>query len=96
RDLNMHTTNIQSTANHDSKSRDGRHRDHATPNHVTVEKAHISVFNTLLQLVDDGRLTNGHGQMVRKNFRPELLNRLDEIIVFDPLNNEQLRKVARL
>lgn len=33
---------------------------------------------------------------VRRHFRPELLNRLDEIVVFDPLSNDQLRKVARL
>ncbi|KAK7354236.1 hypothetical protein VNO80_19695 [Phaseolus coccineus] len=100
-----------------------------------VEKAHISVFNTLLQVLDDGRLTDGQGrtvdfrntviimtsnlgaehlltglsgkssmqvardkvmQEVRRHFRPELLNRLDEIVVFDPLSHEQLRKVARL
>ncbi|KAG7037142.1 Chaperone protein ClpB1, partial [Cucurbita argyrosperma subsp. argyrosperma] len=100
-----------------------------------VEKAHISVFNTLLQVLDDGRLTDGQGrtvdfrntviimtsnlgaehllsglmgkctmqvardrvmQEVRKHFRPELLNRLDEIVVFDPLSHDQLRKVARL
>ncbi|XP_057823225.2 chaperone protein ClpB1 isoform X1 [Cryptomeria japonica] len=100
-----------------------------------VEKAHVSVFNTLLQMLDDGRLTDGHGrtvnfsntviimtsnlgaeyllaglsghttmqvarervlQEVKKHFRPELLNRLDEIVVFDPLKNEELRKVARL
>lgn len=100
-----------------------------------VEKAHISVFNTLLQVLDDGRLTDGQGrtvdfrntviimtsnlgaehlltgltgktpmhvardrvlQEVRKHFRPELLNRLDEIVVFDPLSHDELRKVARL
>ncbi|KAG2679434.1 hypothetical protein I3760_11G050000 [Carya illinoinensis] len=100
-----------------------------------VEKAHVSVFNTLLQVLDDGRLTDGQGrtvdfrntviimtsnlgaeyllsgltgkvsmqtardrvmQEVKKHFRPELLNRLDELVVFDPLNHEQLRKVARL
>ncbi|XP_057995661.1 chaperone protein ClpB1 [Hevea brasiliensis] len=100
-----------------------------------VEKAHHSVFNTLLQVLDDGRLTDGQGrtvdfsntviimtsnlgaepllsglmdkcsmqvardrvmQEVRKHFRPELLNRLDEIVVFDPLSRDQLRKVARL
>ena len=33
---------------------------------------------------------------VRRHFRPELLNRLDEIVIFDPLSHEQLRKVARL
>ncbi|KAA3458360.1 chaperone protein ClpB1 [Gossypium australe] len=100
-----------------------------------VEKAHLSVFNTLLQVLDDGRLTDGQGrtvdfrntviimtsnlgaehllsglsgkssmqvardrvlQEVRRHFRPELLNRLDEIVVFDPLSHDQLRKVARL
>lgn len=95
-----------------------------------VEKAHKSVFNVLLQILDDGRLTDGHGQTVdfkntmiimtsnlgvehmmsgtmeaarekimeevRKHFTPELLNRLDEIVVFDPLSYDQLRKVARL
>ncbi|KAL5064877.1 hypothetical protein RYX36_026614 [Vicia faba] len=100
-----------------------------------VEKAHTSVFNTLLQVLDDGRLTDGQGrtvdfrntviimtsnlgaehllsglsgkctmqaahdrvmQEVRRHFRPELLNRLDEVVVFDPLSHEQLRKVARL
>eukprot|EP00250_Pteridium_aquilinum_P014204 c21844_g1_i1 orf=343-3063(-) len=100
-----------------------------------VEKAHPSVFNTLLQMLDDGRLTDGQGrtvsfsdtvviltsnlgaehllagmvgqqslkvskdkvmQEVRRHFRPELLNRLDEIVVFEPLSLEQLRKVARL
>ena len=35
-------------------------------------------------------------QQVRRQFRPELLNRLDEIVVFDPLSHDQLRKVARL
>ncbi|KAJ6830970.1 chaperone protein ClpB1-like [Iris pallida] len=100
-----------------------------------VEKAHVSVFNTLLQVLDDGRLTDGQGrtvdftntviimtsnlgaehllagmvgkssmqiardrvmQEVRRHFRPEMLNRLDEIVIFDPLSHEQLRKVARL
>ncbi|TKY73320.1 Chaperone protein ClpB1 [Spatholobus suberectus] len=50
-----------------------------------VEKAHTSVFNTLLQVLDDGR-----------HFRPELLNRLDEVVAFDPFSHEQLRKGARL
>ncbi|KAL3528460.1 hypothetical protein ACH5RR_007782 [Cinchona calisaya] len=100
-----------------------------------VEKAHPAVFNSLLQVLDDGRLTDGQGrtvdftntviimtsnlgaqyllkglmgkctmesaremvmQEVRKHFKPELLNRLDEIVVFDPLSHEQLRKVCRL
>lgn len=86
-----------------------------------VEKAHTAVFSTLLQVLDDGRLTDGQGrtvdfkntviimtsnlgadardrvmQEVKRHFRPELLNRLDEIVVFDPLSRDQLRKVARL
>ncbi|XP_059645277.1 chaperone protein ClpB1 [Cornus florida] len=100
-----------------------------------VEKAHPSVSNTLLQVLDDGRLTDGQGrtvdftntviimtsnlgaehllaglmgkasmvnarervmQEVKHHFKPELLNRLDEIVVFDPLSHEQLKKVARL
>ncbi|URD94097.1 Sigma-54 interaction domain [Musa troglodytarum] len=100
-----------------------------------VEKAHVAVFNTLLQVLDDGRLTDGQGRTVdftntviimtsnlgaerllagmagessmkiareqvllevRRHFRPELLNRLDEIVVFDPLSHDQLRKVVRL
>ncbi|KAL7606074.1 hypothetical protein Lser_V15G18653 [Lactuca serriola] len=100
-----------------------------------VEKAHQAVFNTLLQMLDDGRLTDGQGRTVdftntviimtsnlgaeyllkglsgkttmekaremvmgevRKHFKPELLNRLDEIVVFDPLSHDELRKVARL
>ncbi|KAE8809402.1 hypothetical protein D1007_13992 [Hordeum vulgare] len=91
-----------------------------------VEKAHVAVFNTLLQVLDDDRLTDGQGmtvdfnlgaehllagmvgknsmkvardlvmQEVRRHFRPELLNRLDEIVVFDPLSHEQLRKVAHV
>ncbi len=112
-----------------------------------VEKAHPDVFNALLQLLDDGRLTDGHGRTVdfkntviimtsnagvelikreaslgfatprdegkarkqgyeamrekvmaevRKIFRPEFLNRLDEIIVFHELSEEQLRKIVDL
>lgn len=112
-----------------------RRRPYSVVLYDEVEKAHISVFNTLLQVLDDGRLTDGQGrtvdfrntviimtsnlgaehllsgllgkcsmqvardrvmQEVRKQFRPELLNRLDEIVVFDPLSHDQLRKVARL
>ncbi|CAA7043908.1 unnamed protein product [Microthlaspi erraticum] len=100
-----------------------------------VEKAHVDVFNTLLQVLEDGRLTDSHGrtsdftnsviimtsnlgadhllsglsgevtmevardqvmQAVKKHFRPELLNRLDETLVFDPLSQEQLRKAVQL
>ena len=112
-----------------------------------IEKAHPEVFNTLLQLLDDGRLTDGHGRTVdfknsviimtsnvgvelikrdmaigfaakkeevearkqsyeamkekvltemRKTFRPEFINRIDEIIVFHQLTEEQLRSIVDL
>ncbi len=96
-----------------------------------IEKAHADVFNVLLQLLDDGRLTDGHGRTVdfkntvvimtsnlasqliltfkgqnyekmkeqclevlRQSFRPEFLNRVDEIVVFHPLTREQLRLIV--
>ncbi|MDP2873183.1 MAG: ATP-dependent chaperone ClpB [Bacillota bacterium] len=96
-----------------------------------IEKAHPEVFNTLLQLLDDGRLTDGHGrtvdfkntvvimtsnlgsqliteyagrepqkvralvlEAVRTHFRPEFLNRIDEIVVFGALGPEQLRQIV--
>ncbi len=112
-----------------------------------IEKAHPEVFNSLLQILDDGRLTDGHGRTVdfkntvvimtsnvgaeliqrqttigfaaqrdeakaqkqayesmkekvltemRKTFRPEFINRIDEIIVFHELTEEQLRKIVDL
>jgi len=112
-----------------------------------IEKAHPDVFNTLLQILDDGRLTDGHGRTVdfkntvvimtsnagvelikrdmtmgfaaqkdgakarkqayegmkekvlaevKKTFRPEFLNRIDEIIVFHELTEEQLRSIVDL
>ena len=78
-----------------------------------VEKAHSDVFDVLLQLLDDGRLTDGQGHtvdfsqtlvlmtsnlrdesQVREFFRPEFLNRLDEILVFQSLTREQLRRIV--
>ena len=96
-----------------------------------IEKAHGDVFNLLLQILDDGRLTDGHGRTVdfkntviimtsnigshlyqdmgdnerdevrhlvmetlKVHFRPEFLNRLDEIIVFNPLGMEEIRKIV--
>src|SRR5260370_1160804 len=96
-----------------------------------IEKAHQDIFNILLQLLDDGRLTDGHGRTVdfrntvvimtsniagqiilsykgqnyermkeqamealRQHFRPEFLNRVDEIVVFHALNKEELRKIV--
>ncbi|MGH7878405.1 MAG: AAA family ATPase, partial [Candidatus Binataceae bacterium] len=98
-----------------------------------IEKAHADVFNVLLQLLDDGRLTDGHGRTVdfknavvimtsniasqqilsfkgrdyermkaqalevlRGHFRPEFLNRVDEIVVFHPLTKEQLRPIVEI
>ncbi|MET0110215.1 MAG: ATP-dependent chaperone ClpB [Candidatus Thiodiazotropha sp.] len=99
-----------------------------------VEKAHPDVFNVLLQVLDDGRLTDGQGrtvdfrntvivmtsnlgsqviqemsgeeryqemkaavmETVRQNFRPEFINRLDEIVVFHPLAGEQIRAIAKI
>ncbi|MDR0781716.1 MAG: ATP-dependent chaperone ClpB [Pseudomonadales bacterium] len=101
-----------------------------------VEKAHPDVFNILLQVLDDGRLTDGHGrtvdfrntvvvmtsnlgseriqdlmqddnneaaydqvkaavmQVVTRHFRPEFINRIDEVVVFHPLHKEQVRGIA--
>jgi ATP-dependent Clp protease ATP-binding subunit ClpB len=96
-----------------------------------IEKAHPDVFNVLLQLLDDGRLTDGQGRTVdfrntvlimtsnlggqmiqdmagrsfeesreavlavlRDHFRPEFLNRIDEVIVFRPLTEDQLTKIV--
>jgi len=98
-----------------------------------IEKAHRDVFNVLLQILDDGRLTDGHGRTVdfkntviimtsnlasiqiqqlaenegteweieahvrealKKVFRPEFLNRIDETIIFHPLKKEQLRQIV--
>ncbi|MBK1708851.1 MULTISPECIES: ATP-dependent chaperone ClpB [Marichromatium] len=99
-----------------------------------VEKAHPDVFNVLLQVLDDGRLTDGQGRtvdfrntvivmtsnlgsdviqqhageaayaemksavmaVVRQAFRPEFINRLDEIVVFHPLQQAQIRAIARI
>lgn len=79
-----------------------------------IEKAHPDVFNILLQVLDDGRLTDSHGRTVSfrnaviimtsnaqrdelKNiFRPEFLNRLDEILEFAPLGREQIEAIVRL
>ncbi len=99
-----------------------------------VEKAHPDVFNVLLQVLDDGRLTDGQGrtvdfrntvivmtsnlgshviqemageenyermkaavmEIVSQQFRPEFINRVDDIVVFHPLAREQLHKIARI
>ena len=96
-----------------------------------IEKAHPEVFNVLLQILDDGRMTDGHGRTVdfkntiiimtsnvgsqwiqelgvsrraemearitdalRANFKPEFLNRIDEIIIFQNLTREDLKKIV--
>jgi ATP-dependent Clp protease ATP-binding subunit ClpB len=80
-----------------------------------IEKAHPEVFNILLQVLDDGRLTDGQGRTVdfrntvlimtsnvrseeamRETFRPELLNRIDEIVEFEPLTREQIGAIVEL
>ena len=101
-----------------------------------IEKAHPDVFNVLLQVMDDGRLTDGRGrtvdfrntviimtsnlgasylqaenlrtpegfqraqqqvlQVVQSHFKPEFLNRVDDIIVFTPLGKEQLTRIVEL
>ena len=80
-----------------------------------IEKAHAEVFDVLLQLLDDGRLTDGHGRTVdfrntvvimtsnirsaeemAERFRPEFLNRIDEIVVFEALTREQLGEIVEM
>ena len=99
-----------------------------------IEKAHMEVFNILLQVLDDGRLTDGHGRtvdfrntviimtsnigsdvireiageehytqikktimdIVGRHLRPEFVNRIDEVVVFRPLNREQIHAIAQL
>ena len=94
-----------------------------------IEKAHPDVFNVLLQVLDDGRLTDGQGRVVDftntiiimtsnlgsesilrdpKNaksevmeaiahtFKPEFINRIDEIVVFNPLGKEEVRRIVHL
>ena len=97
-----------------------------------VEKAHPEVFDVLLQVLDDGRLTDGQGRtvdfrnsimiltsnmgsqflvdtdvpfderkdqvlgVVRQQFRPEFVNRLDAMIMFNPLDREELMRIARI
>ena len=92
-----------------------------------IEKAHPDVFNTLLQVLDDGRLTDSKGRtvnfkntiiimtsnlltgadlskgaedvrdlLVQRGIRPEFLNRIDEIIVFQPLNWGEVKQIVRL
>jgi ATP-dependent Clp protease ATP-binding subunit ClpB len=81
-----------------------------------IEKAHPDVFNTLLQVMDDGRLTDGQGRTVsfkntvlimtsnipggragvEASFKPEFINRLDDIVEFAPLTREQIGEIVDL
>ncbi len=80
-----------------------------------IEKAHAEVFDVLLQILDDGRLTDGHGRTVdfrhtvvimtsnirstaalADHFRPEFLNRIDEIVEFQALSREQIADIVEL
>jgi ATP-dependent Clp protease ATP-binding subunit ClpB len=80
-----------------------------------IEKAHAEVFDVLLQVLDDGRLTDGQGRTVdfrnavlimtsnirsveamREHFRPEFLNRIDEIVEFKSLSRDQLSGIVEL
>ncbi|HEX7310005.1 MAG TPA: ATP-dependent chaperone ClpB [Gaiellaceae bacterium] len=80
-----------------------------------IEKAHMEVFDVLLQILDDGRLTDGQGRTVdfrntvvimtsnirtpdelREFFRPEFLNRIDEVVEFKPLTRDQLADIVEL
>ena len=79
-----------------------------------IEKAHPDVFNSLLQVLDDGRLTDNKGRTVdfkntilimtsnlryeelKTRMRPEFLNRIDEIVTFDPLSKDNIREIVRI
>ena len=79
-----------------------------------VEKAHPEVFNILLQIFDDGRLTdskgrhvncknalfimtsNLHSENVKTHFRPEFINRLDDILTFEPLKETDMEKIVQI
>jgi ATPases with chaperone activity, ATP-binding subunit len=79
-----------------------------------IEKAHPDVFNILLQVLDDGRLTDNKGRTVdfkntilimtsnlkeeelRLRMRPEFLNRIDEIVIFDALTPDDIRQIVRI
>jgi ATP-dependent Clp protease ATP-binding subunit ClpB len=106
-----------------------RRRPYAVVLFDEIEKAHPEVFNVLLQVLDDGRLTDGQGRTVdfrntvvimtsnlgssymlssdveatervmealRANFRPEFLNRVDEVVIFKPLSREQIGQIVEI
>ena len=80
-----------------------------------IEKANPDVFNVFLQILDDGRLTDGQGHVVnftntiiimtsnlpdmdavKKNFRPEFINRIDEIVFFNPLGKDVMAGIVKI
>lgn len=80
-----------------------------------IEKANPDVFNVFLQILDDGRLTDGQGHVVnftntiiimtsnlpdmeavKKNFRPEFINRIDEIVFFNPLGKDVMANIVKI
>jgi ATP-dependent Clp protease ATP-binding subunit ClpB len=92
-----------------------RRKPHSVVLFDEIEKAHPDVFHILLQILDDGRLTDGQGHVVdftqtlvlmtsnlrsdaelKGHFRPEFLNRLDEILTYKPLEKEQLAKIVEV
>jgi ATP-dependent Clp protease ATP-binding subunit ClpB len=92
-----------------------RRRPYAVVLFDEIEKAHPEVLNVMLQLLDDGRLTDGKGRIVdftntvivmtsnlrdqealRAHFRPEFINRIDEIVWFHALEKEHIRQIVEI
>ena len=91
-----------------------RHKPYSVVLLDEIEKAHPDVFNILLQVLDDGRLTDNKGRTVnfkntiiimtsnievnllKQTFRPEFINRVDEMVVFKPLQKDEIKKVVQL
>jgi ATP-dependent Clp protease ATP-binding subunit ClpB len=91
-----------------------RRRPYAVVLFDEIEKAHPEVFNVMLQILDDGRLTDSKGRVVNfkntviimtsniaeedlpKRFRPEFLNRIDDIIVFQSLDLPQIKRIVEI
>ena len=92
-----------------------RRRPYAVVLFDEIEKAHPEVLNVMLQLLDDGRLTDGKGRIVdftntvivmtsnirdqealRSHFRPEFLNRIDEIVFFHSLDREHIKQIVEI
>ena len=92
-----------------------RRRPYAVVLFDEIEKAHPEVLNVLLQLLDDGRLTDGKGRVVdftntviamtsnlreqdslRAHFRPEFINRIDEVVFFHTLEREHIKQIIEI